>query len=70
MITGATLFPAIKTLGFEIVATIGMETEANTDEIIKFLKEHTYLIEPSKSIGEYDLCALVYAESIASLMKK
>jgi Lrp/AsnC family transcriptional regulator for asnA, asnC and gidA len=70
VITGATLFPAINTLGFEIVATIGMETEANTDEIIKFLKEHTYLIEPSKSIGEYDLCALVYAESIASLNEK
>jgi Lrp/AsnC family transcriptional regulator for asnA, asnC and gidA len=70
VITGATLFPAINILGFQIIATIGMETDANTDEIVKFFKEHTYLIEPSTAIGEYDLCALVYAENIANLNEK
>lgn len=67
VITGATLFAPIGIMGFQIVATIGMETDANTEEIVKFLCEHTHLIEPSNSIGEYDLCAVVYAENISSL---
>lgn len=67
VITGATLFPSIGMLGFHIVATIGMETDSNVDEIVKYFKEHTYLIEPSMAVGEYDLCAVVYTENIASL---
>lgn len=67
VITGATLFPSIDILGFHIVATVGIETDTTTSEILKFLKEHTYLIEPSTSIGEYDLCALVYAENLTKL---
>jgi Lrp/AsnC family transcriptional regulator, regulator for asnA, asnC and gidA len=67
VITGATLFASLDTLGFQIVASIGMETDSNTDEILKFFREHTCLIEPSLSIGEYDLSALVYAENISSL---
>jgi len=70
VITGATLFPDLNPLGFQIVAAIGMETSTNTDEIVKFLKKHTHLVEPSKSIGEYDLYALVYAENITSLNEK
>lgn len=70
VITGATLFPAINKIGFEIVATIGMQTDENTDEVMKFLNDHTYMIEPSTSIGEYDLCAVVYAENIKSLNEK
>jgi DNA-binding Lrp family transcriptional regulator len=50
VITGATLFPAIGILGFQIVATIGMETDSNVDEVLKYFKDYTYLIEPSKSI--------------------
>jgi len=69
VITGATLFPNLNALGFQIVATIGIETDANEDEIIKFIGEHTELIEPSTSIGKYDLTALVYAENIAALDK-
>ena len=67
VITGATLFASLDTLGFQLVASIGMETDSNTDEILKFFREHTCLIEPSLSIGEYDLSALVYAENISSL---
>lgn len=67
VITGATLFSSLDTLGFQIVASIGMETDSNTDEILKFFREHTCLIEPSLSIGEYDLSALVYAENISNL---
>lgn len=67
VIIGATLFASLDTLGFQIVASIGMETDSNTDEILKFFREHTCLIEPSLSIGEYDLSALIYAENISSL---
>ena len=70
IITGATLFPAIDKLGFQIVATIGMETDADTDEIIDFFEHHTHLIEPATSVGEYDLCALVYAEDLNSLNER
>jgi Lrp/AsnC family transcriptional regulator for asnA, asnC and gidA len=70
VITGATLFSAINPLGFYIVATVGMETDGNGEEIVAFLKEHTYLIEPSHSMGEYDLSAVVYAESIAVLNER
>jgi DNA-binding Lrp family transcriptional regulator len=70
VITGARLFPAIQKLDIEIVATIGMETDANTDEIIAFFRQHTHLIEPSTSVGEYDLCAVVYAENIGSLNER
>jgi Lrp/AsnC family transcriptional regulator, regulator for asnA, asnC and gidA len=69
VITGATLFASLDVLGFQIVASIGMVTDAaaDMDKIMKFLKDHTYLIEPSNSIGEYDLSALVYTENISSL---
>jgi len=69
VITGATLFPRIDALGFQIVATIGIETDSNEDEIIKYIDDHIKLIEPSTSIGEYDLTALVYAENLAELDK-
>jgi DNA-binding Lrp family transcriptional regulator len=70
VITGATLFPSVNKLGFEIIATIGMEIDSNISEILAFFNTHTHLIEPSISIGEYDLCALVYAENIANLNEK
>jgi Lrp/AsnC family transcriptional regulator for asnA, asnC and gidA len=67
VITGATLFAALNTLGFQVVATVGMETDSNRDEIVEFLKKSTYLIEPATAIGEYDFCALIYAENIENL---
>ena len=70
VIAGATLFPALDKVGFHIVATIGMETDSNPVELTEFFKEHTHLIEPSTCVGEYDFCALVYAEDINSLNQK
>jgi Lrp/AsnC family transcriptional regulator, regulator for asnA, asnC and gidA len=70
VITGATLFTDLSLVGFHIVATIGMETDSNPDEIINYFKQNTYLIEPATSVGEYDLCALIYAENISSLNEK
>jgi DNA-binding Lrp family transcriptional regulator len=69
VITGATVFPQLSLLGFKIIATIGIEAAANEDQIIKFIAENTNLIEPSTSIGEYDLTALVYAEDVYYLEK-
>ncbi len=62
VITGATLFPNLNALGFQIVATIGIETDTNEDEIIKFIAEHTELIEPSTCIGKYDLTGIIDTE--------
>jgi Lrp/AsnC family transcriptional regulator, leucine-responsive regulatory protein len=70
VITGATMFPYIQKIGFPIVATIGMETDKNPKEILEFFNQHTYLIEPSTSVGVYDLCALVYAENLNSLNER
>ena len=70
IITGASLFPSLNELGYQIVATIGMETDADPDEILKILDCYTTLVEPSTSIGEYDLCALVYAENLSCLNEK
>jgi DNA-binding Lrp family transcriptional regulator len=70
VITGATLFPALEELGFHITALIGVQTNSNTKEIMEFFTDNTCLIEPSSSIGEYDFCALIYAENIASLNEK
>lgn len=70
VITGATLFPQLDKIGLNIVATVGMKTGSSTEEIVKFFSEYTHLIEPATSIGEYDLCALIYTEDIASLVEK
>jgi len=70
VITGATLFPSLEKMGFHIVATIGMETDSKPEELIEFFGEHTHLIEPSTCIGEYDFCAVVYAEDITVLNQK
>ncbi len=69
IITGATMFPNLDALGFQIVATLGIETDSNEEEIIKFIDKHTTLIEPSTSIGRYDLTAFIHAENIAVLDK-
>jgi DNA-binding Lrp family transcriptional regulator len=70
VITGATLFPILIPLGFQIVATIGMETDSEVEEILKYFKDHMYLIEPSTGMGEYDVTAVVYAENITTLNER
>jgi Lrp/AsnC family transcriptional regulator for asnA, asnC and gidA len=67
VIIGATLFPAIGVLGFQIVATIGIETDSNADKILDYFRHYTYLVELSTSVGEYDLTAVIYAENISKL---
>lgn len=70
VITGATLFPNVGAIGLPIVATIGVNLNGNQgEEIIRLIYKQTRLIEPSTSVGKYDLCAVVYAESITDLDK-
>ena len=70
VITGYTLFPNIEELGLPVVTTIGVIMDGNKkDEVIQVISKQTNLVEPSASIGKYDLCALVFAESIDELNK-
>lgn len=69
VITGASLFTTLEIYNYKIIAFIEIETEINADpdEILKFFKEHTCLIEPSRSIGKYDLHALIYVTDFDQL---
>jgi DNA-binding Lrp family transcriptional regulator len=72
VITGATLYPRVDLINLPIVANIGINldlNESNEDEIIKLIGEQTNLVEPSASVGKYDLCALVFTESLSELDK-
>ncbi len=70
VITGATLFPNVGAIDLPIVATIGVNLNRNQGEdILRLIDKQTRLIEPSTSVGKYDLCAVVYAESITDLDK-
>jgi DNA-binding Lrp family transcriptional regulator len=72
VITGATLFASLDTFGFRIVASIGIELDsnANVQQIFRFFSQHTYLVEPSTSIGKYDFQAVIYAEDITKLNER
>jgi Lrp/AsnC family leucine-responsive transcriptional regulator len=69
VITGSTLFTPLEIYDYKIIAFIEIETEIKADpnEILKFFREHTCLIEPSLSIGKYDLHALIYAKDFDQL---
>ncbi len=70
LIIGATLYPQVGAIGMPIIATIGINIDGNYDqEIIRLIDEQSFLVEPSPSVGEYDLCALVFAKSIGDLDK-
>jgi Lrp/AsnC family transcriptional regulator, regulator for asnA, asnC and gidA len=64
VIKGSSLFASLSIYNFQTIAFIGVETENNnvTDEVLKFLKTYTFLIEPSVSIGKFDLHALIYSK--------
>jgi DNA-binding Lrp family transcriptional regulator len=69
VITGSKTFARLDVYCFKIIAFIGIEAENNApvDEILRFFAENLGLIEPSASIGKYDLHALIYAEDMNNL---
>jgi DNA-binding Lrp family transcriptional regulator len=69
VITGATIFPRADLMDLPVIATLGIELNSNDEKIFKLIREHVDLVEPSEAIGKYDLCALVFAGSIAELDK-
>ncbi|XHH09429.1 MAG: Lrp/AsnC family transcriptional regulator [Candidatus Bathyarchaeia archaeon] len=70
VINGSTTALKSEAIGLPIMATIGMIVDGNKEqEILKALEEQAYIVEPSPSIGEYDLCAFVFARSISELDK-
>jgi DNA-binding Lrp family transcriptional regulator len=70
LITGSTIFPNAQGIGLPIIATIGISIDGkNEHEIFKILEEQTFLVEPSQSVGEFDLCALVFVKSVSELDK-
>lgn len=64
VIKGSSLFASLSIYDFQTISFIGVETENNncTGEVLKFLKTYTFLIEPSVSIGRFDLHALIYSK--------
>lgn len=64
VIKGSALFANMAIYHFKTICFIGVETESNSsiDEVLKFLKMYTFLIEPSVSIGRFDLHALIYSK--------
>jgi Lrp/AsnC family transcriptional regulator, regulator for asnA, asnC and gidA len=70
IITGSTLSPNVALIGLPVIATIGINIDGNKEgKVFKALEEQSYLIEPSESLGEYDLCALVFAKDLSDLDK-
>ena len=72
VITGATLFPRLELINLPTTANIGINLDSNEshqEEILKLIGEQTNLVEPSASVGKYDLCALVFTESVSELDK-
>ena len=70
VITGSTIFLDVTRIGLPIVATIGIKVDADKElEVLKALETQAHLVEPSQSIGEYDLCALIFAKNITELDK-
>lgn len=71
VLTGtATLFIKLSSIGLHVSATIGIIFDGTPDEeVFELIGRQAFLVEPSIGVGEYDMCALVYAESIAKLDK-
>lgn len=72
LITKGTIFadPETTLKNQQIRATIGIELDWNQEQqISKLIQEETELIEFSRSIGKFDLVALVQTKSIAELNK-
>jgi len=55
-------------VGGVIVATLGADLETGKEEeILGLIQKQAKVIEPSLSIGKYDLRALIFAENLVNL---
>jgi Lrp/AsnC family leucine-responsive transcriptional regulator len=70
VIVGATLFPDLGKLGSLFAVTLGINFDSSKEEdVVKLIREQTYLVEPSTSFGKYDFCALVFIKELRDLDK-
>jgi DNA-binding Lrp family transcriptional regulator len=68
VITGATLFVRPDVLGLPVIATMGINSSRkHEDKIINLIDKQINLVDPSASIGDFDLFTLVYAKDLAEL---
>ncbi len=69
VITGTVIWPRLDLLGVPIAATVGIDVDSNEDKVIKLISEQMILMEPSASLGKYDLLVPVIAENVTELDK-
>ncbi len=68
VITGATLFVRPDTLGLSVTATLGINSSRKQEnEIVNLIGRQINLVDPSSSIGEFNLFSLVYAKDLSEL---
>jgi Lrp/AsnC family transcriptional regulator for asnA, asnC and gidA len=66
---GAALLPNLSELKLPIVATIGINLKENFKDVIKIIEKNANLVQISRSIGKYDVIAVVHAENLSELDK-
>ena len=69
VITGAIIWPRLDSLGISVIATIGIDLDSNTDEVIKLIGEQMNFAEPSAAVGKYDLLVFTVAKNVTELDK-
>lgn len=68
VVTGATLFVRPDILGLPVIATLGINSSRKQeDEIVNLIGRQINLVDPSSSIGEFNLFSLVYARDLNEL---
>jgi DNA-binding Lrp family transcriptional regulator len=68
VITGATLFVRPDVLDLPVIATLGVNSSRKQEkEIVNLIGKQINLVDPSSSIGEFDLFSLVYAKDLTEL---
>lgn len=70
LIVKASLLVDMAFLGYPYPVLIGVNLDHNQeDNIIELIRKHTKVVGIDKTIGKYDLCLFVFAESINELDK-
>lgn len=70
LILKSALLLNMDSFGYPVMATIGIDIEQEQEQkIIELVQEHTKVAGINQTIGNYDLCVFVFAESINDLDK-
>jgi len=70
LILKSALLLNMDSFGYPVMATIGIDIEQEQEQkIIELVQKHTKVAGINQTIGNYDLCVFVFAESINDLDK-